>query len=255
MSHYTTPASAAGQQKVLTVNWSLLLRRLRAQFGLLASSARHRASTTEYIPPVWMSRLRLTWFRLGLLALALFVYTQKQIDLTVSVGADGLGLARPEVGATGSAHPSTTTALSMLPTGSSAPAAPEWSVNTFPAAAVTAYVDRFQRVARTEEEKFSIPAPAKLAMAILESDAGANAGATKNNNHFSASLGNKSYDNAWGSWRAHSETLTRRFPELASESVNYQQWIAALAQTGYSRDPRYAQKLLTIIDRFELDRR
>ncbi len=253
MSHYTTPASAAGQQKVLTVNWSLLLRRLRAQFGLLASSARHRAATTEYIPPVWMSRMRLTWFRLGLLALAIFVYTQKQIDLTVSVGANGLGTTQQEEEVHGA--PSTTTALSMLPTGTSTPAAPVWEVNTLPAASVTAYVDRFRRVARTEEEKFSIPAPAKLAMAILESGAGENAGARNNNNHFSASLGNKRYDNAWGSWRAHSENLNRRFPELASESVNHQQWIAALATSGYSRDPQYAQKLLMIIDRFDLDRR
>ena len=251
MSSYTTPASSAGQQKVFTVNWSLLLRRLRSQLGLVFTSARHRASNTEYIPPTWMTRMRLTWFRLGLVVLAAFVFTQKQIDLTLSVGTEGLGVTEGD--AYESAAASTTTTLSMLPSGSTA-AAPAWNVSTLDIPTVTAYVDRFKRVARTEEEKFGIPAAANLAMAILESDAGESTAARKNNNHFAASLDATHYDNAWSSWRAHSETLSRRFPELASESVNYQQWIAALANTGYSRDPQYPAKLLKIIDRFELDR-
>ena len=256
MSHSTTPAHAAGQQKVFFINWSLLLRRLRLRGGQVVNSARHRANNTEYIPPVWLSQLRLTWFRLGLIALAIFVFTQKQIDFTFTVGANGV--ATQEQSSDGQAHTAVTqtSALSMMPTGTAAPSspavAPAWSVASLEAATVRDYINRFERVARTEEEKYGIPAAAKLAMAILESDAGQATAAIKDNNHFAGSIATEYYDNAWTSWRAHSQLVTNRFPELAHESVNYQQWIAALAKTDYSNDPGYTQKLLQIIEAYEL---
>lgn len=255
MSRSTTPAHAAGSHKVFTINWPLLGRRLRSRGAQLFTSARHRAAHTEYTSPTWMTQLRLTWFRLGLIALAIFVLTQKQIDFTFSVGADGVAIdhanASPD-------HVASTTALSMLPTGHTTSAvaaavAPTWDVDQLDALVVQRYIGRFERVAKTEEIKFNIPAAAKLAMAILESEAGQSTAARNDNNHFAAA-GNRHYDNAWSSWRAHSENLNRRFPELAHESVNYQQWIAALAKTGYSRDTQYAHKLLQLIDRFGLDR-
>ncbi|MBB4077545.1 hypothetical protein GGR28_000146 [Lewinella aquimaris] len=254
MSRSTSPAHSAGQQKVLTIDWRLLWRRLRSRGGLFLTSARHRAANTEYIPPTWMSRLRLTWFRVGLIALAAFVFTQKQIDFTVSVGADGLGVdAAADRDGTATTVAQTTT-LGMLPGSgtSTSTTPPVWNVNDLDAATVRSYVNRFERVAKTEEVKFSIPAAAKMAMAILESDAGQHRAATQYNNHFPAASTTKHYDNAWGSWRGHSEDLNRRFPDLAHESVNYQQWIAALDRSGYSRDPQYGQKLLRIIERFDL---
>ena len=255
MFHSTTPAHAAGQQKVFSINWSLLFRRLRLRGGQVYNSARHRANTTEYIPPVWMSQLRLTWFRLGLIALAVFVFTQKQIDFSFTVGATGVANHEQHPGGEANSTASQTTALSMMPTGgaTTAPAAaPAWTVESLKASAVRDYINRFERVARTEEEKYGIPAAAKLAMAILESDAGQSTYAIKDNNHFAGSIATEYYDNAWTSWRAHSQLVTARYPELAHESVNYQQWIAALARTDYSSDPRYAQKLLQIIEAYEL---
>ncbi len=71
-------------------------------------------------------------------------------------------------------------------------------------------------------------------------------------NHFPETNATNRYDNAWSSWRAHSQLIERRFPELANEAVNYQQWIGALVRAGYSRDPLYGQKLLTVIDHFGL---
>ena len=253
MSHSTTPAHAAGRQKVLSINWSLLLRRLRLRGGQVLTSARHRANNTEYIPPVWLSQLRLTWFRLGLIALVVFVFTQKQIDFSFTVGANGVATQEQDPVEAGTVTTSQTTALSMLPTGSTTPiTAPVWSVDRFDASVVREYINRFERVARTEEEKYDIPAAAKLAMAILESDAGRSTSAVKDNNHFAGSIATEYYDNAWTSWRAHSQLVTEQYPELAHESVNYQQWIAALAKTDYSSDPRYAQKLLQIIEAYEL---
>ena len=246
MSHYTPSARSSAQDKVLSINWSLLGRRLRTRLGQLFSSAKYRAARTEYLPPSWMERFHLTWFRLGLIALAAFVITQKQIDFTVTVGAPDAAVA-----GNGEEEHESFTALSVLsPLGSrSAAAAKAWSVDEFDAAAVQAYVDRFSRVARTEEEKFAIPAPAKMAMAIVESRAGEGA---EYHNHFPAATAGQHFDNAWSSWRAHSQLVQRRFPELAHESVNYQQWIAALVRSGYSRDPAYGQKLTAVIDRFGL---
>ncbi|WP_157974566.1 glucosaminidase domain-containing protein [Lewinella sp. IMCC34183] len=251
----TPPASRAGQEKVLNINWRLLGRRLRSRAGQYASSARHRAGQTEYIPPVWMSRLHLTWFRLGLIGLTVFVFTQKQIDFTFTIGSEGVGLTDERAAASAVAVSDHTSALSMLPGGSPAAApAPAWSVDRLDAVTVRAYVDRFARVARTEEEKFAIPAAAKLAMAILESEAGESRYAREDNNHFSVATPRHRFDNAWSSWRAHSQSIADRFPELADEAVNYQQWIAALAKTEYSRDARYPARLLQIIERFGLDR-
>ena len=202
-----------------------------------------------------MSQLRLTWFRLGLIALAIFIFTQKQIDFTFTVGANGVASQEQQPAGETNTTVSQTTALSMMPTGSatSAPAAaPSWTVTSLKASDVRDYINRFERVARTEEEKYGIPAAAKLAMAILESDAGNSVAAVKDNNHFAASIAAEYYDNAWTSWRVHSQLVTERYPELAHEAVNFQQWIAALAKTDYSSDPRYAQKLLQIIEAYEL---
>ena len=250
----STPAANRGSQQILTIDWRLLWRRLSARGMQLTTSARHRAANTEYIPPSWMTRLRLSWFRIGLIALALFVFTQKQIDFTVSVGADGVGTVEDPEANNASEHTAT---LSMLPA-VTAPArtavttAPVWSAKQYDTRVVQEYVERFTRVARTEESKFGIPVAANLAMAILESEAGQSAAAVNDNNHFSSVRG-EYFDNAWASWREHSEDLSRRFPELAHEGVNYQQWVAALGKTGYSRDAHYTQKLLSLIERFDLD--
>jgi flagellum-specific peptidoglycan hydrolase FlgJ len=256
MSRSTPPASGADTDKVITINWRLLGRRLWLRSSQLFTSARHRAAHTEYIPPSWMGRLRLTWFRIGLIGLAIFVFSQKQIDVTVSMGAEGVGVSTAGMTAPRDADPaSQTTTLSMLPGSStaSAPAAPTWTVRRYEEQAVRRYVERFTRVARTEEEKYAIPAAAKMAMALLDSEAGTAAVARQDNNHFRTAAGDQRFDNAWSSWRDHSEYISRRFPELASESVNHQQWIAALGRSGYSRDPQYTQKLLRLIEHFDLD--
>ena len=260
MSRSSRPVNASGNQQILTIDWKLLWRRLRLRGSQLFTSARHRAANTEYIPPVWVSKMRLTWFRIGLIGITIFVFTQKQIDFTFSVGANGIALAKNATSPIqGNAIPTAaredhTATLSMIPAATASTVAPKWNVNDYDAATVRAYINRFQRVAKTEEDKYSIPAPAKIAMAILESKAGSSEASRKDNNHFAFSIDRKYYDNAWSSWRAHSQFLQEEFPQLAHESVNYQQWIAALAETAYSRDPRYAQKLIDIIERFGLDK-
>ena len=246
---------------------------------MLFTATRHRMRNTEYIPPGWMTRMHLTPFRIGMIAILLFVFSQRQIDLTVSLGKDGFGISASDgrstygAGTSAAANPATpvsapgqaeTATLSLAPAAlqtavthrstAPAPAPAPWSVDAYDAATVRAYVNRFERVARTEEEKFSIPAAAKMALAILESDAGRSSATKRNNNHFGRPLAGGAYPNAWANWRAHSELLNRDYPQLANESVNHQQWIAALARTGYSNDGQLEQKLLAIVARFGLDR-
>lgn len=212
-----------------------------------------------------MDRFRLSWFRLGLIGLLVFVFTQRQVDFTISMGKEGLAAGtttgRHMAATTGSPEPGGQVSkdnMNVLPVAAGVvPPSPKkaaWSVDQYSESKVRAYVNRFQRVARGEEEKFSIPAPAKMALAILGSEAGMSPSARENNNHFGSITANGYYENAWMNWRAHSELMEREFPQLADEAVNYQQWIAALARTSYSRDKDLGRKLLKIIERFKLER-
>lgn len=252
----------SGSGRILTIDWSLLFRRLRMRFSQLFHSAKHRAAQTEYTPPAWAKKFKFNWFRLGLIGLTLFVFTQKQIDFTVSVGKAGLSAGSPANVAAGhraktasNVSGNTTSQMSLLPTGN-APATNEedapWSVEQYDVATVRSYINRFERVAATEEEKFGIPAAAKMAMAILESDAGQSPKTVENNNHFGTATSNGFYSNAWANWRAHSEFMSTMYPELLHNKTTAKQWVAALSQTDYSRDPLYTQKLLALINYFNL---
>ena len=273
-SSTTTPARGAGNARVISIDWSLLFRRLAARFRQLFTSARHKAARTEYIPPTWFQRFHLTWFRIGLIAIAAFVFTQKQIDFTVSVGKEGLAVGATEgrhtavSGGNGGGEQGTTVslgqaALSLLPSLGSgnqatavAAAKPEktWSVDDLNRSEVEAYISRFEKVAQSEERKYSIPAAANMALAIIYSNAGQSTAATKKNNHFFPTTKNTYYENAWMNWRSHSQLVNERYPELANESVNYQQWTAALAKTDYSPDRQLASKIMDIVERYNLER-
>ena len=254
-SSTTTPVRGTGNDRVISIDWSLLLRRLGARFRQLFTSARYRAGQTEYIPPTWFERFHLSWFRLGLIGVALFVFTQKQIDFTVSVGKEGLA-----VGATEGRHMATggsgEAAMSIIPTmgGHSTAGAQAWRVDALDRGAVEAYISRFEKVAQSEERKYSIPAAANMALAIIHSNAGKSTAATKKNNHFFPVTKNMYYENAWMNWRSHSQLIDEQYPQLAGESVNYQQWIAALAKTDYSPDRQLAAKVMDVVEQYNLER-
>ena len=254
--------SSRSNDRILVIDWQLLYRRLKLRIRQLFSSARHRVAQTEYTPPSWALKFRFSWFRLGLVAIALFVFTQKQVDFTVSVGKLGVSAgSAPSTAAATVAHrtnssssPTPASRMSVLPGTHSTPAASanQWDVGQYDAATVRAYINRFERVAKTEEEKFGIPAAAKLAIAILESDAGTNPKARENNNHFGAATANGYYANAWNNWRAHSDMIRLEYPSLIQFNANWRQWVEALSKTDYSNDPQYTQKLAAIIEHYSL---
>lgn len=133
------------------------------------------------------------------------------------------------------------------------------------------YIQRFAKVAKSEMDKYGIPASIKLAQGLLESQAGASRLATKNNNHFGIKCFSKNckkghctnfsddshkdffkvFDTAWASYRAHSELLqTNRYKHLLHQ--DYTTWAKGLSAAGYATDPQYSQKLLELIETLEL---
>lgn len=138
-----------------------------------------------------------------------------------------------------------------------------------------AYVKRFSKVAKTEMEKFGIPASITLAQGLLESNVGASRLATRNNNHFGIKCFSKrcgkghcsnftddshkdffrKYRSAWESYRAHSKLLTaKRYSKLYKLKKNdYKGWATGLKKAGYATDPKYAEKIIALIEDLNLN--
>ncbi|GEM_PF-425884 len=138
-----------------------------------------------------------------------------------------------------------------------------------------AYIRRFEKVARVEMEKFSIPASICMAQGLLESNGGTSLLATRNNNHFGIKCFSKSckkghcsnfsddshkdffriYGSAWESWRAHSKLLANgKYKVLKKHGKDYKAWARGLKRLGYATDPNYANNLIRIIRKYELYR-
>ncbi len=138
-----------------------------------------------------------------------------------------------------------------------------------------AYVRQFANVAIAEHRKYGIPASIKMAQAIVESRAGESTLAQKNENHFGMKCFSKKcksghctnltddshkdffrkYNSAWESWRAHSVLLkSKRYQPLQKLGDDYKAWAKGLKQLGYATDSNYDQKLIAIIEAFQLYR-
>ncbi len=138
-----------------------------------------------------------------------------------------------------------------------------------------AYVKRFGKIAQTEMEKYGIPASITLAQGLLESNVGASRLATRNNNHFGIKCFSKScrkghcsnftddshkdffrkYKSAWESYRAHSQLLgAKRYSKLYKlRKTDYAAWAKGLKKAGYATDPRYAEKIIALIENLDLN--
>ncbi|MGY5850078.1 glucosaminidase domain-containing protein [Salegentibacter sp. F14] len=136
------------------------------------------------------------------------------------------------------------------------------------------YIKDFSELAQEEMRLYNIPASITLAQGILESGAGQGDLSRRANNHFGIKChdwdGPRVYhdDDARGecfrkykdpkySYRDHSLFLTERAryaPLFDLSADDYKAWARGLRKAGYATDRKYPEKLIGIIERYELYR-
>jgi LysM repeat protein len=136
------------------------------------------------------------------------------------------------------------------------------------------YIDTYSRLAVKKQKEFGIPASITLAQGLLESGGGESVLAKKAKNHFGIKChdwkGATIYHNSEGknecfrkyahaeeSYSDHSRFLKDRprYSELFKLNVrDYKGWAKGLLKCGYATDKTYADKLIKIIEDYELYR-
>lgn len=136
------------------------------------------------------------------------------------------------------------------------------------------YIGMWKEVAVRKMKEHGIPASITLAQGLLESGNGNSKLAREGNNHFGIKCtpdwtGGKTYhdDDAKGecfrkykdaaqSYDDHAKFLQRsRYAALFElKPTDYKGWAHGLKKAGYATDPNYAPKLISLIERYELDK-
>ena len=138
---------------------------------------------------------------------------------------------------------------------------------------IKVYIANFQEVAKNNMKTHGIPASITLAQGILESGAGKGKLAITANNHFGIKCHTgwngdsvkhdddaeqecfRKYTHASESYRDHSLFLTSRsrYDNLFKLDIgDYEAWARGLKAAGYATDKKYPDKLIGLINRFEL---
>jgi len=136
------------------------------------------------------------------------------------------------------------------------------------------YIAIYSDIAQEEMRKYGIPASITLAQGILESGSGKGRLSVEANNHFGIKCHDwtgakiyhdddasqecfRKYNNSKYSFRDHSLFLTgrKRYAALFDlEKDDYEAWAKGLRAAGYATDRKYPQKLISIIERYQLER-
>lgn len=145
---------------------------------------------------------------------------------------------------------------------------------------VKKYLKRYQQIAKDEMNRAGVPASIKMAQGMLESNYGRSTLATKAGNHFGMKCGSawkggthyiedddydasgrlikscfRKYRRPEDSYYAHSEFLkSPRYSYLFNyvDPTDYKGWAKGLKRLGYATSPTYAEKLISIIEKYEL---
>jgi LysM repeat protein len=136
------------------------------------------------------------------------------------------------------------------------------------------YVDKYKEDAVREMQLYKVPASITLAQGMLESDNGNSALAVYANNHFGIKCHKewsgetyvqddddtnecfRKYPSVYDSYADHSQFLKtrQRYAFLFELKVtDYKGWARGLKQAGYATDPKYADRLIEIIERYKLN--
>lgn len=135
------------------------------------------------------------------------------------------------------------------------------------------YIEKYSKLAVEQMKEHKIPASITLAQGLLESGAGMSTLARKSNNHFGIKCGSswrgrtvrhdddrrnecfRAYSHSRASYEDHSVFLTRgaRYAFLFKLNItDYRGWARGLKKAGYATDPSYANRLITIIEDYDL---
>jgi flagellum-specific peptidoglycan hydrolase FlgJ len=141
-----------------------------------------------------------------------------------------------------------------------------------PITSVEEYIATFSPIAQEEMKLYGIPASIKLAQGILESNSGKGRLSVEANNHFGIKCHDwtgdriyhdddalqecfRKYVDAKYSFRDHSLFLTNRprYSKLFTlKSNDYKSWAKELKAAGYATDKKYPDKLISLIERYNL---
>lgn len=145
---------------------------------------------------------------------------------------------------------------------------------------VEAYIERFGPVAKKLSRDKGVPAPIILAVSCLESSWGESELASNGNNYFGikakakpsyCKLTNeyvrrkririkacfKAYESAEDSFHDFGRMISQEVryqPLFQFRKSDYSKWAKGLQEQGYATDPRYAKKLIRVIEKYRLDR-
>lgn len=148
-----------------------------------------------------------------------------------------------------------------------------------PLARIT-YIEQYQELAIAHHRMMGIPASIKLAQGILESNDGNSELAVNANNHFGIKckdtwIGDtyakedddyvqgklvkscfRVYPTAAESYFDHSKFLRsgKRYEKLFTYGNDYRKWAHGLQDAGYATAPDYAERLIKIIEQYNLNR-
>ena len=145
----------------------------------------------------------------------------------------------------------------------------------------TRYIEQYKHLAISEMHRTGVPASIKLAQGLLESGWGESTLAVEANNHFGMKCGSswtggthyvydddykngkkikscfRVFASAHESYIAHSEFLSNPKKERYAllfyfPPTDYKAWAYGLKDAGYATDPKYPNKLISIIEKYEL---
>lgn len=138
---------------------------------------------------------------------------------------------------------------------------------------IKGYIFQYKAIAMSNMKNYGIPASIILAQGILESGAGNGDLAVSANNHFGIKCYKdwtgetayhdddtsqecfRKYNNPEESYQDHARILTerKRYASLFSlPNGDYEAWAKGLKAAGYATDPKYPDKLISYIERYNL---
>ena len=138
---------------------------------------------------------------------------------------------------------------------------------------INGYIGQFKEIAMHNMKEHGVPASITLAQGILESGAGTGTLCRTANNHFGIKCHKewngeyvrhdddaaqecfRKYNEPAESYTDHSLFLTSRpwyAPLFKLDKYDYKGWAYGLKKAGYATDPKYPEKLIGIIERYQL---